>query len=219
MGLDPQTYEYQERIFKLKPSINQSPENVIVMIHGWTGSETSTWVLTSGLSDKFTILAPRGTISAGSSGYGWADISLPEDKLWEDYQRSTHALYAWINNYLEYNQLQNIPVQLVGFSQGAMIAYYLMLFYPGRFQIASCLAGAMMPQAEQLVTPERVKGAKFYIAHGTRDKIISVNRARRVVEILRNSGADVTYCESDIGHKASPECYATLISFLNGSLA
>lgn len=218
MKEDPISYEYQGTKFKVKMAFSKPPAAILVMIHGWTGSETSTWVLTEGLSDKFTILAPRGPINASSSGFGWADITLPEEELWKDYEASTHSLHSWLTEYLESIHAKDIPVQLVGFSQGAMIAYYLMLFYPGKYKLAACLAGAMMPHAEQYVTPERVKDAKFYIAHGTRDKIISIQRARRAVKLLQNAGADVTYCESDIGHKASPECYANLISFLNSSL-
>ncbi len=215
---DVQTEEFKGVTYKIKKPADRSPQAVLVMIHGWTGSETSTWVLTEGLSDRFTILAPRGPAKAGNQGYGWADISLPQDELWETYQRSTHALFDWLMVYLEANGLNDLPVILVGFSQGAMIAYYLMLLYPGKFRQASCLAGAIMPQAEILITPERVSNARFYIAHGTRDKIIPIQRARRAVQLLEQAGAEVTYCESDIGHKASPECYANLIQFLNSLL-
>ena len=218
MEHEPQTSEYMGQIYKLKRSASLQPEALLVMIHGWTGSETSTWVLTSGLTDKFTILAPRGPINASGSGFGWADITLPSEELWKDYEASTHSLHSWLTDYRESIQIKDIPVQLVGFSQGAAVAYNLMLFYPGKYRLAACLAGAMAPQAEQYVSPERVKGAKFYIAHGTRDKIITVDRARRAVQLLQHAGADVMYCESDIGHKASPECYANLISFLNSSL-
>jgi len=216
---DPQTEEFNGVTFKVKQPSDERPQAILVMLHGWTGSETSTWVLTEGLSAEFLIIAPRGFHKVEThSGYGWADISLPQDELWESYQRSTHALFTWLMAYLDANSLKNVPVLLGGFSQGAMLAYYLMLFYPGKFRLASCLAGAIMPQAEILITPERVRNARFYISHGTRDKIIPVNRARRAVQLLQQAGADVTYCESDIGHKASPECYANLIRFLNTSL-
>ena len=216
---DPQTEEFNGVTFKVKQPSDERPQAILVMLHGWTGNETSTWVLTEGLSAEFLIIAPRGFHKVEThSGYGWADISLPQDELWESYQRSTHALFTWLMAYLDANSLKNVPVLLGGFSQGAMLAYYLMLFYPGKFRLASCLAGAIMPQAEILITPERVRNARFYISHGTRDKIIPVNRARRAVQLLQQAGADVTYCESDIGHKASPECYANLIRFLNTSL-
>ncbi|MEL7642847.1 MAG: alpha/beta hydrolase-fold protein [bacterium] len=216
---DPQTEVFNGVTFKTKRPPNGKPKAILVMIHGWTGSETSTWILTEGLSEDFMIIAPRGFHKVDNhSGYGWADVSLPQDELWEEYQRSTHKLFTWLMAFLVDNDLVDLPLLLGGFSQGAMISYYLMLLYPGRFRLASCLAGAIMPQAETLITPERVRNARFYIAHGTRDKIIPVHRARRAVQLLQQAGADVTYCESDIGHKASPECYANLIRFLNNSL-
>jgi len=216
---DTQTEEFRGVTYKIKRPADGKPKAILVMIHGWTGSETSTWILTEGLSADFMIIAPRGFLKVENhSGYGWADISLSQEELWEEYQRSTHALYTWLMAYLVDNDLADFPLLLGGFSQGAMISYYLMLFYPGRFRLASCLAGAIMPQAETFITPERVRKARFYIAHGIRDKIIPVHRARRVVQLLQNAGADVTYCESDIGHKASPECYANLIRFLNNSI-
>ncbi len=57
---DPQTEVFNGVTFKTKRPPNGKPKAILVMIHGWTGSETSTWILTEGLSEDFMIIAPPG---------------------------------------------------------------------------------------------------------------------------------------------------------------
>jgi len=45
-----------------------------------------------------------------------------------------------------------------------------------------------------------------FVAHGTADKLVSVERARESVAILEKSGARVTFCEAEVGHKVGGEC-------------
>ena len=140
-----------------------------------------------------------------------------KDQLWAAYQETAASFSQWLQEYIFVNKLQNIPIYLTGFSQGAMMVYALMLLYPGQYQLAACIAGALVSDAEALVTPERVSKANFYIAHGTLDRIIPVEQARRAAHLLEEAGANVIYCESPTGHKASAECHANLAVFLNSA--
>ena len=56
---NPITITFKERVLRVKTASSNPPQALLVMLHGWTGDETSTWVLTSHLKDSFTILAPR----------------------------------------------------------------------------------------------------------------------------------------------------------------
>ncbi len=214
---NPNTITFNERVVRIKTANIEFPKALLVMLHGWTGDETSTWVLTSHLKDSFTILAPRGTFTIPHGGYAWADITLPKEQLWAAYQKAAATFHTWLQEYIFVQNMQSIPIYLTGFSQGAMMVYSLMLLYPGQYQLAACIAGALISEAESLITPDRVKNVQFYIAHGSLDRIIPIKQARRAARLLEEAGAVVTYCESPTGHKASAECHANLAQFLNGT--
>ncbi|HEY9527377.1 MAG TPA: hypothetical protein VIR02_09860, partial [Anaerolineales bacterium] len=66
---------------------------------------------------------------------------------------------------------------------------------------------------EELVTQRPLEGKPFFIAHGTKDETISIQRARESMEILERAGAQVTYCEDEVGHKVSASCLRGLKDF------
>jgi predicted esterase len=51
------------------------------------------------------------------------------------------------------------------------------------------------------------------MAHGTQDALVPVARARQARQILLEAGAQVTYCEDDVGHKLSASCFRGLETF------
>jgi predicted esterase len=59
-------------------------------------------------------------------------------------------------------------------------------------------------------------GVKVFIAHGSKDELVPIESAREAATALREAGADVTYCESDVGHKLSTECFQALGKFYKG---
>ncbi len=61
---------------------------------------------------------------------------------------------------------------------------------------------------------QRFSGKPIFISHGRQDELIPVEQARRAATLLREAGAQVTYCESDAGHKVSKECLKEMEIFL-----
>jgi phospholipase/carboxylesterase len=58
-----------------------------------------------------------------------------------------------------------------------------------------------------------LEGKPFFVAHGTRDETVNVERARASIAILEQAGAIVTYCEDEVGHKVSANCLRALREF------
>jgi predicted esterase len=52
-----------------------------------------------------------------------------------------------------------------------------------------------------------------FVAHGTRDELVPIERGRHTVQTLEQAGAQVTYCEDDVGHKLSAACFRALEAF------
>jgi predicted esterase len=64
--------------------------------------------------------------------------------------------------------------------------------------------------ASELLARRPLAGKSVFIAHGRQDNMIPVEQAHKSVELLDASGARVTYCESDDGHKVSGRCFTRL---------
>ncbi len=106
-------------------------------------------------------------------------------------------------------------VSLVGFSQGTALSYTFALMYPERVTSVAGLSGFLPEGAIDLVSSRPLLGKRIFIAHGTRDELVSVERARLAVELLKQAGAQVTYCEDDVGHKLSMSCFHGLQAFFS----
>ena len=76
------------------------------------------------------------------------------------------------------------------------------------------LAGFVPGCVDGLVAQRPLEGKPFFVAHGTRDERVSIDRARASIDILERSGANVTYCEDEVGHKVSLNCLRALRKFL-----
>lgn len=187
---------------------------VILLLHGFTGDENSMWVFTHKLPANSLIVAPRGLYSVRSGGYSWLPPSSDPLGWIDDYQSAMEAI-------MELMTPENIPgliltpIYVAGFSQGAALTYSIALTRPQRVKALAGLAGFMPQGGEALARNQPLAGKAAFIAHGTLDEIVPVERARKAVEILKLSGADVAYCEDDVTHKMSAECFKDFAAFFD----
>jgi phospholipase/carboxylesterase len=66
---------------------------------------------------------------------------------------------------------------------------------------------------DDLIEQRVLAGKPFFVAHGTQDNMVPVERARASIELLERAGAQVTFCESEVGHKVSADCLRGLEAF------
>jgi phospholipase/carboxylesterase len=190
----------------------ESPHPLTVLLHGWTGDETAMWVFASRLPENSVLVSPRGLFSAPSGGFGWQQHL---DRVWpwvDDFEPAVEALLALLTP-KNFPQADLNRIRLVGFSQGAALAYALALMHLSRVSAVAGLSGFLPEGAEALARNRPLTGLPVFVAHGSRDKRVPVERARRSVQILEEAGAQVTYCEEEVGHKLSAGCFNSLESF------
>jgi phospholipase/carboxylesterase len=194
------------------------PARLLLMIHGWTGDENSMWVFVRDLPTNYCMLAPRAPHGAPSGGYSWRAPSDGHRRpaTIDDLRPSAAALIALVDAYGAQNALDTTQLDVMGFSQGAVLTNALSLLYPQRLRRAVVLAGFMPAGAERLIEEHPLQGKPFFVAHGTLDEMVSIEDARRSVKLLERAGAPVTFCEDDVGHKVSASCLRAMQAFLLG---
>ena len=215
MQTENKSYTLQEDGWKVRiqPPAEKSAARSMLLLHGWTGDETVMWIFTAKLPSNYWLFAPRGQVESGGGGYGWLPHtgSLP---MLDDFTRPARDLIDAFQQWSEDTGAPQSPVDVMGFSQGAAMAYALAAFYPDRIGRVIALAG-FLPEVDAL--PGRydaLRGKHVYIAHGTRDETVPVERSQTAVRVLGEAGADITYCESDVGHKLSADCLRGLAEFM-----
>ncbi len=205
---------FQDRTLRVRPA-REEPARLLLMIHGWTGDENSMWVFARDLPARYWIIAPRAPYATTPTGYSWQPVRSPthERPTFGDLQPAAEALLPFVDAYAAKNKLDASRFDMMGFSQGAALATTIALLHPERIGRVAVLAGFVPAGAESLISRQPLSDLPFFVAHGTRDEMVPINVARKSVELLQQAGAEVSYCEDDVGHKLSAACMKALQAY------
>ena len=106
-------------------------------------------------------------------------------------------------------------VYLLGFSQGAGLAYTTGLRNPTVFKGVAAFGGWL----DTLALPGSVtatdKALRFFIAHGDSDRVIGPKAATNARDLLVARGYDVTYYSFDGGHQVAASAVGKFMDWLN----
>lgn len=202
------------RVFQ--PPESESKDRLILLLHGHLGNENVMWVLTKPIPMSYTLLAPRAPVQTGPDQYSWHAVT-PQ---WPGIQTYRDLAIALLERTKEWAEMYGRPfrrIDVMGFSQGAVMALAMGILFPEKIGKTAILAG-FLPQTWISDLPSNanaLSGKPFFIAHGTRDEVVPVAKAHRAANWLKEKGAEVTLCEADIGHKLSANCFNDLGNFFS----
>ncbi len=171
------------------------------------------WIFTRNLPENYWIFAPRGPVPALEGGYGWLPREEDLPQL-GDFPGISDALLDAFRHWAARVRAPREPFDVMGFSQGAMMTYALAALHPQQINRLVALAGLLPLDQPMPGRYTALHGKKVYVAHGTQDDTVPINMAQEAVQTLQSVGAEVTYCESDTGHKLSLDCLRGLEGFL-----
>src|SRR3990172_4450993 len=189
----------------------QDPARFMLLLHGWTGDEKSMWIFTHRFPADLWIAAPRAPHSSKNGGFSWRPLHSVQDTDWglptlSDLKPAAEGLIRMVDEVSASAGVDATQFEVAGFSQGGALTNVLALLYPQRIRKAAVLAGFMPAGVDGLLQRRVLAGKRFFVAHGTQDKLVPFERARRSIELLEMGGAQVTFCEAEVGHKLSVDC-------------
>jgi phospholipase/carboxylesterase len=203
------------------------------MLHGWTGDVDSMWVFANRLPADAWLVALQAPFSSARGGYSWRDESLrpapPVETLTSNYPirqlPSFEELRPAAESVLSILTHDHFPggettdnnllvFDVVGFSQGGALAFALALMQPARVRKLVGLSTFVPPGADVLALRTPLVNHPVLIAHGSQDTIVPPAIARQAAALLEQAGAEVAYCESDVGHKLGSDCFFALEKFM-----
>ena len=197
----------------------QEPARFMLLLHGWTGDENSMWIFARKFPEDLWIAAPRAPHVSKKGGYSWRsphsvqtnDRGLP---TLPDLKPAADDLVRLVDDISASIGVDATQFNVAGFSQGGALTNVLALLYPERIHKAAVLAGFMPTGTDELLARRVLAGKQFFVAHGSQDNLVPIELARQAIGLLEQAGAQVTFCDAEVGHKVSADCLRGLETFL-----
>ena len=154
-------------------------------------------------------------IGPGTLGYGWYPLVPGTAPAPHELQTARDHILKFLDAATDRYPIDPKKLAVIGFSQGGVMAYTLALGAPQRFAALAALSTWCPPYAvENVADPDTVRYLATFVQHGSRDELVSVERARESVETLRALRLPLTYREYDIGHEINHRSLADLSEWL-----
>jgi predicted esterase len=177
-----------------------SSERTLLLLHGTGANERDLIPLGRELDPNASLLSPRGKVLENGMPRFFRRLAEGVFDL-EDLKNRTNELADFVAAAAQHYGFSADEVVAVGYSNGANIAASMLLLRP-EILSAAILFRAMVPlvpDKQPNLSPVRV-----WIGAGTDDPIIPISEPKRLVEILRSAGADVTIRHFPAGHELTP---------------
>ena len=181
----------------------------LLLLHGTGGNESDLIPLGLQLSPGAALLSPRGKVSENGMprffkrrAEGVFDV--------KDLTARTTELADFVTEARKAYGLEK-PIA-VGFSNGANIAWSLLLNHPEALKGAILLRG-MMPFERP--AGMKLDGVPVLILNGSEDSIVPADTRDRLVQALKHAGADVRYEILPAGHQLTRQDLVLATDWLN----
>jgi len=205
-----------------EPKIKQEKNPLLLLLHGYGSNEEDLFSFASELPDEYYVVSVRAPYDLQPYGHAWYAIHFDadENKFSDDVQatESRDLIIQFIDELITKYPIDATNVNLIGFSQGAILSYATALSYPEKISRVVALSGYLN---EKIIadnfTSKNLKNLKLFISHGTVDQVIPVDWARKAEPFLQNLGLEVIYKEYPIGHGVAPQNFYDFKNWLEST--
>ena len=204
-------------IVRVRPPLAQGNNRVFLMLHGLTGDENSMTVFTRNLPRDAWIFSPRAPNPADESGFKWIISKNGMSASFAEFQQATFHLHEAFVGWMKTFHINAQAVDVIGFSQGAVISASYALLYPQEVNRTAFLSGFLPVDTPDFILSGQLKSKQVFVAHGSQDKTVPLAKAQQTVAWLEQWGAEVTYCEAAVGHRLSAQCFKSFADFFKNS--
>ncbi len=201
------------------------PHPTIFALHGWGANAHDLFGLSPHLlGGEALFICPQGPVEVpmppgqpGPGGYGWFPITGGGPPDPSAMVAATFELRAFIDAAKKAYPVDPNEIYVLGFSQGGVMAYDLVLRSPGEFKaliaLSTWLPAELVQRAER--GPE-LEALPTLVIHGEQDPMIPVDRARESIERLQGLGVPVAHAEYPMGHEINPHSLRDMAGWLSG---
>ena len=210
---DAQVMLLEDWIVRVRPPQTTANSRVFLLLHGLTGDEHSMTVFTRNLPRDAWILSPRAPIQTDTVGYKWINADQGMTASFVEFREAANQLHAAFQGWKKALHIDASTVNVIGFSQGAVMAATYLLLFPHEVNRLGFLSGFLPTDTPDIILPTGLSNKAVFIAHGSQDKTVPIAKAQQTAAWLQQWGANVTFCEAAVGHRLSASCFRAFADF------
>ena len=168
----------------------------LLLLHGTGGNERDLIPLGRELDPNAALLSPRGKVLENGMPRFFRRLAEGVFDL-EDLRYRTNELADFVAASAQHYGFSTDQLVAVGYSNGANITASMLLLRP-EIRRAAILFRAMVP-----LIPDKLpdlSSVRVWIGAGDQDPIVPASETKRLVELFRRAGADVTIRFANAGH-------------------
>jgi phospholipase/carboxylesterase len=187
---------------------------LVVLVHGRAGNAQVMWAFDRLIPARATVVSFEAFLPDPIGGFSWwyMDSSEPVRPA---ILHARDRLCTALERYLECVGCKPVTRAALGFSQGSVLLSAALLTGTLQLDGLGILAGVVYEGGE---SPQVLGTPSIFMAHGTQDEVLSVERARAGAERLKGLGLPLTYVEEDVGHKIGVQGTRAMKEWLGGLL-
>lgn len=204
--------------YKIRKSALENQKNPsIILLHGYGSDENDLFSFAEYLPKKYTIISLRAPFETPMGGYCWFSINFNNsNEKWSDHKQAYQSilnLESQIDFFIQKYNLEPDQVDLLGFSQGAVLSWALLLDFSIKINRAVCLSGYI----DKSLLKEDIYSYRDIIAyssHGTNDPVIPFDWAKTSIESLKENNPNVVFNSFQDAHNVSQENFQSILNWL-----
>lgn len=210
-------------VYLIKSGIEKEPAPLLLLLHGFGANEHDLFGLVDEFDSRFTVVSARAPLSLGNGGYAWFPIAFTDAGIKVLDTKSAVASRDLILTFLDElprrHAVNPKQIYLMGFSQGASMAYSIALTEPEKIAGMVAMSGRMPDERLiSLATTERLAQLSVFVAHGLYDEVLPIQNGRDSEARLRELQLNILYKEYPMAHQISRESLSDLSKWLTEQL-
>jgi len=173
-----------------------TPNRTLLLLHGTGGNERDLIALGRELDPNAALLSPRGKVLENGMPRFFRRLAEGVFDL-EDLKYRANELADFVSAAAQHYGFATDQLVGVGYSNGANIAASMLLLRP------EIMHGAILFRAMVPLNPDTLpdlSSVRVWIGAGDQDPIVPASETKRLAELLRRAGADVTIRFATAGH-------------------
>ncbi|MEN8799161.1 MAG: phospholipase [Flavobacteriaceae bacterium] len=201
------------------PTLPLQKPPALFLFHGYGSDEADLFSFASELPGEYFIISVRAPFALQPFGYCWYTINFGASfGKWSDIEQASKSrdlILDFIDEAIDAYELNPAQVNLLGFSQGAVLCYAVALSCPEKIKNVVALSGYI---DENVLMPDYAGkdhgNLRIYCSHGQVDQVIPPAWAQQIPDFLENLGIDFVYQEFPSGHGVSPQNFYSFKNWL-----
>lgn len=210
-----------------RPANCENPP-LLLLLHGYGSNEEDLFSFAPQLDAGIHIISARAPFDLPPQGAAWYAINYTEDmdkfSDLDQARESMDLIRKFLKELTAKYSVDNASVNILGFSQGAILSLALALSDPNLFKNVIAMSGYMnkdlIEQFEGMEDRfrESEHPSNFFVSHGTMDQVVPFSWGMQTQPTLEKLNVDYVFKQYPIGHGVSPDNFYDMKSWLENRL-